>query len=385
LLSGKALKNQTAVEVFFFLSLLASASQLHRGIDLRGYLETIKASAAAGFLNPPYPQNMAQNGDYFQSPLTTMVLFPFACLPVLLTKFIFAGVATAFLLFLIRSLEVKNLATTSQFFLLLLFAHALSDIYVALNPLFLCLGLLWLFHSLNKHPYWGYQCGAGACFALAVFIRPIPVILTPFLFLASKKRKSLPWIIFWLVVGLGSTFLFFPDAFIWWKQWFLSLRLYTEAADLFSPAFQSPAAVFSKWLAHINLPMIFAKYLELSFSLMFFLMTFFWALKAEKTNLPDLAWACLLSCLYICFSRIWASGFFYCFPLLVFCLKQKRSVSFNILAVTYALLPQWLYPRALWNTLMSEWAIQGLVILGVLGWGMIRLQGLLRGTTPSHS
>lgn len=373
------------VRWIFFLVLLGSATQLTRGIDLNGYLVTVRASAEAKFLNPPYPKDSAQNGDYFQSPLTTLLLFPFTLIPALITKVIFAALATSLLFFLMRALGVAQLALSSQFFLILLFAHALSDVYLALNPLFLCLGFLWLFHSLSQRARWVHQACAGFLFALALFIRPIPILLIPFLFLSKEKRRVLPWVAVWLAVGLGASFLFFPDALNWWKSWFLSLGLYTQAANVMSPSFQSPAAAFSKWLSHLDLSLGFLNSLEKGFVLATFSGTFVLALRAERHQQRDLAWALLLSTLYICFSRIWISGFFYCFPLLVLCLKQKKSAAFNLLAVIYALLPQWLYPREIWNTMMSEWAVQGLVIFALLIGGLNRARRSLRGPISSHS
>lgn len=347
---------------------LLCISQAIKGIDLKGYLEIIRACSQDSFVSPPYPTLHAANGDYFQTPFTTMLLYPFSFLPLIISKIIFSGFATGLLIFMIRKLRARSLSPLSQFFLIVFFSHALSDVYLALNPLFWCLGLLWICHSYSLSTKRSHQMVSGASLALSIFLRVIPLMLVPFLVFFPERRKTAWYALLFLALGFSSTLLFFPKPFLWWGHWFTSLGLYSEAAELLSPAFQSPAAVISKWATALGASRSTQELLEKGFSLATLSSLFFLSLKAEKLKRKDLAFALLVSGFYISFSRMWASGLLYCLPLVILVLREERSPVFNFLATCYAFLPQWLYPRTLWNGLMSRWALQGLVISGVLVW-----------------
>lgn len=372
------------IYLLFWLVTLACISQSLRGIDLRGYLDTVQSCANEGFVNPPYPLTRATNGDYFQSPFFTLLLWPFSLTSRLVAKLLFAGFATIFLFVLLGSLEVKRLSKKSQFFLLLLFAHALSDVYVALNPLFLVLGLLWLCHIYSLRHTRFSQSFSGFFLALAILIRVTPALLIPFFLFSPKRRSVLPWTFFFFGFFLVLSYLVLPNADSWWWRWLQSLPLYSQAANVLSPAFQSPLALFSKWLQTSGARAQVVEQLDSILGLGIFGLFGVLAFRAEKLGKSDLAFSLLLVALYCSFSRLWASAFLFCLPLFILFLRQGRTSYFGALSILYALLPQWLYPRDLWNYLMSKWALQGIVIIALIAFCVFsEVKTLYR--TPQHS
>lgn len=333
---------------------------------MRGYLDTVENCARDRFSTPPYPISSATNGDYFQSPFTTLLFWPFSLINRGFAKLIFAGLATFLLLFILKSLEAEKLSKKSQFFLLLLFTHALSDVYLALNPLFLSLGLLWICHVFSLRSDRSSHVLSGVCLSFAILIRVTPALLLPFFLFSSKRRSVLPWTFFFLVIAFGFSYIVLPDATLWWSRWFRALPLYSQAASVLSPAFQSPMAVITKWLYSFGLNTLLISQVESVLGLLFWAFFYVLSFRAEKTNQKDLAFSFLLAALYCAFSRVWASAFLYCLPLFILTLRRGMKLGFAALSILYALLPQWLYPRDLWNYLMSNWALQGLVITALI-------------------
>src|SRR5687767_11363892 len=76
----------------WLLALVGTACffQFPRSVDYVGYLQVVDRAFSSGFTSPPYPQVTARVGDYFQSPVVTLLLVPFTKIPVAAAKLIWA-------------------------------------------------------------------------------------------------------------------------------------------------------------------------------------------------------------------------------------------------------------------------------------------------------
>ncbi|NBX93390.1 MAG: DUF2029 domain-containing protein [Proteobacteria bacterium] len=351
--------------VFVVIALLCSVQAL-KGIDFRGYLESMNVSLLQG-LNPPYPTHSAKNGDFFQSPITAVFLIPLALLPMGIAKLIAWAYSFGGLFYLFRRATLGNLTNPSAFLLLLFFTHAISDVFLSLNFLFLGLVLMWACHewSLRKEP-WG-QLLSGLFFSVAVALRPMPLLLLPYFVLSPGRRRMLIWFFGWTAAWIALTLLVLPNPRLWWTHWFSALPLYEQAASILVPAFQTPMAVLGRsfyFFSSVTLSQF--AFIEKVIGLAFWGWAFFWALRLEKRGEKALGFALILSTLYCSFSRIWACGFLYCYPFLSAVLCRNPSKIFWLLAIGYALLPQWLWPIDTWDLLVSHYSLQGILILGSL-------------------
>lgn len=351
----------------FYLVLAICSLQALKGIDFRGYLEALTQARIQGLETPPYPVVSAKNGDYFQSPIATILLLPFSYLPLGVGKLVAALYTTLGLLYLLTTLNASHFSKTTAWALLLLFTHALSDAYLSLNPLFLTVILAWASHRLSLSRHRKDIILSGFYFSIALALRPFPALLIPFFVISREKRKVLPGIIFFTSLIFLLTFLILPNPVLWWERWFQALPLYRHAADVLNPTFQTPLSVIARFFVFgLNLPKDGLGSVEGPLAISYVCLCYFFALRFESDKKHDLAFSLLLSCLYCCFARVWACGLFYCFPFLAWAFSKTESRWPLIFALAYSLLPKWAWPSDWWELLMSRFGVQGWFILASL-------------------
>ena len=363
------------VRYVFYLVLAVCSLQALKGIDFRGYLEALTQARVQGLETPPYPTISAKNGDYFQSPITTILLLPLSYLPLGAGKLIAALYTTLGVLYLLSTLKVGQLPKTIAWALLFLFTHALSDAYLSLNPLFLTAVLLWASHRLSLSNTPKDRILSGFCFSIALALRPFPALLLPFFVFSRQKRKVFPWILFFSILAFFMTFVLLPNPIRWWQTWFQALPLYRFAADVLHPTFQTPLSLVARLsVLGFGFPKENLNLIEGPLAFLYSGLCYFFALRLEREKKPDLAFSLLLTCLYCCFARVWACGFFYCFPFFVLAFSKTRSFWPLVFGLGYALLPQWAWPGDLWGFLMSRMGLQGWFILAslVYAWNLVR-------------
>ncbi|MFM8268805.1 MAG: glycosyltransferase 87 family protein [Pseudomonadota bacterium] len=340
-------------------------------------MEALSQARVQGLDTPPYPTITAKNGDYFQSPVTTVLLLPLSFLPLGASKFIAALYTTLGIFFLLRSLNASQLDRKTSIALLLLFTHALSDAYLSLNPVFITAVLLWASHRLSLSNEKQSLIFSGLCFTLALALRPFPALLFPFYLFSAQKRKVVPWIVLFGSLSILITFIFLPKPWLWWQSWLTALPLYRHAADVLHPAFQTPLSLVARlFVFGFNFPKEKLGVVEAPLALLYLLFTYGLASQLERRNKFDLAFSLLLASLYCSFATVWACGFFYCFPFVLWAFSQNKNAWPLILSLGYALLPQWAWPSDLWGLMMSRFGLQGLFILAVLilSWKRVRTQ-----------
>lgn len=353
---------------FFILILLVCMVQAQKGIDLSGYLWHVSHSIKNGFATLPYPIEKAQNGDFFQSPVTTLILVPFTFLPLAVSKAVFALLNALGLLLFLKSLKVETFSTKNQLVLILFFTHALSDVFLSLNLLFSVCLLLWFSHGFSLSSQRRKRATSGFFFSIALFLRPFPALIFPVFLFSKKRRGALPWIAFFSGLGVGLSFFIFPNPLEWWNGWFSSLALYQDAAYVLAPTFQTPLSNFDRIAYYLfRVPVQNLNILEAIFGFFYLTLSYVFFIKLERRGETDLAFAILLSALYCSFSRLWASGFFYCLPLIALTLEKSRTRFFFILAVGYSLLPKWAWPTETWAYLIGVLGFQGwLIFLSII-------------------
>lgn len=341
--------------------------QALKGVDFSGYLRTVSGLVSSGFNNLPYPIEMGKNGDFFQSPITTLLLVPFSILPLTLSKIVFSALLSLSLFWLAKDLDLKNLPRPAIWTLLFLFAHALSDVFLSLNLVFASFILLWFSHRLSLKESEGNKTMAGFIFSLAIALRISPLLLVPFFFFSKKRRVVLVWTALFLGLETLTTFIFLPSGSNWWNGWLRALPLYSQAADVFTSTFQTPLSIVDR-LAHFlfGVPKSRLGFFEVSLGVSYWFLSLWASYRLESQGKFDLAFSIILSVLYVSFSRVWASGLFYTLPLVVLTMKKKLSFSFMLAAVLYALFPQWLWPRPLWNYLTGTLGIQGIILSNII-------------------
>ncbi|NBW99482.1 DUF2029 domain-containing protein, partial [bacterium] len=343
---------------------LVCSLQSLKGIDLVGYWRAVAQAWASQLRTPPYPVAVAQNGDFFQSPIAALLILPFTFLPVGIFKFCAWGWSSMGLAYWIKRLRLKSLSVGGGFVLICWFTHSISDVFLSLNFIFMVAVLLWLSHVQSFRPSRGAPVLAGLAFSLALALRPTPVALAPIFFLSDIRRRCLPWIfIFLMVWGLITTQVF-PDSFLWWTAWLKALPLYSQAVDPRAATFQTPLANLDRmltYLLHWAPPSVATA--KAFMGIGYWLFASFCALRAEKRGERDLAFALLLSSLYCSFGPVWAAGFFFCLPLFAWALKTEGSVFLWTLTFFYSISPKWLWPAPLWEF--------GAATLGLPGWLII--------------
>jgi hypothetical protein len=357
--------------ILLIVCLLCSIQSL-KSIDLRGYIETVSASLSNG-LTPPYPIENASNGDFFQSPVAVLFLMGLSYFPLPIIKLLAFFYTSLGLFYVFKKLRVSELSSVSFWAVVLLFSHSLSDLFLSMNFLFPSFVLWFLGLEFKNSKI------AGVLIALAVFLRPPTILLSPFLFFSEETRRTLPYAVLAGAVFLASTFLAFPNPLSWWERWFQALPLYSQAAEILSPSFQSPPAVIQKISLQVfEASRDRASLLSHFFGGLYYLLCLIFAFVLRKRKQGELAFSILLSTLYCSMGRIWVGGFISCLPFLVRTLHKNESTGILLAGVIYTLSQKWIWPLEIWNHLMIDWGAQGLILMSVLLWCWKRTQSDLQ-------
>jgi hypothetical protein len=320
-----------------YFALFISAFQALKGGDFLPYIFHIRDLRATGWAIP-YPVTQGLYG-YFQSPLTTVLLFPISFLPDLLIRILWNLLLFSGIIFIFKTYLGDQVHFKRALFLVLLFAHALSDVFMAQNLIVLTLILLVAADRLiQSRSIWL----AGLCLALATFIRPFSALLLPwYLFHPDTRRVGISFSVF-ILLGFGLTFAFFgfDTGVLWWRRWLQALPLYSQAADPTGTEFQSLTAAVYRWSNQLipgwRSPMVSLV------SVVYFAFCYALAFR-KKLSVPI-----LLTTLYVCFPVSWIAGMLFVFPYIAKVSEKKISWVMWVGAISYALLPKWLWPRDLW-------------------------------------
>jgi hypothetical protein len=368
-------ESKTRIKYVFYLVLAICSLQALKGIDLAGYIGTIDSARSVGLETPPYPKGIAKHGDYFQSPITTTFLLPLTYIPIGFSKFLAALYTTLGVFYLLSRLGVGALPPRTRWALLLLFTHGLSDAYLSLNPIFTTAVLLWASHLLSLSNQKRDTLLSGICFSISLALRPFPAVLLPFFLMNPQKRKVLPWIILFSTLAFAITFLFLPNPILWWRAWLEALPLYKDAAEIVHPTFQTPLSLVARFFVFgLGFSQKEFALIQWPLALIYLAICYVFAVTLESKKQSDLAFSLLLSSLYCCFGQIWACGLFYCFPLFVWTFSKTKSPWPLVFSLAYALLPQWAWPRDVWNFMMLKLGVQSWFILASLlfAWNVTR-------------
>lgn len=333
---------------------------------------------------PPYPVGTAQNGDFFQSPLATLLILPFTFVSLDIVKGFAWAVNSLGLIYLATKLQVRALPLSSAICLLIWFAHSLSDIFLSLNFIFPVVVLLWIAHEHSLKPGWSPPLVGGFALAIGLFLRPTPILLLPLFLFGGSRRRCIPWLIFFLILGALLTFLVFPNPVLWWSSWIKALPLYAQAVDPRAATFQTPLSNLDRLLTYgMRMSQSAVETFKFVMGFVYWLIALFVSTKAECRNEKSLAFALLLSTLFCSFGPNWSASLFFCFPFFLFALRKGVSSWFWIPTALFGLLPKWLWPSQAWEFGAATLGLPGTLILIALSFCWIRTsKHLLSGQTP---
>jgi hypothetical protein len=177
--------------VLFLAVLVVCLLQAKKAIDFMGYRQVVRASVESGFHQVPYPMGAtATQDDYFQSPVTTFLLIPWSPPAETAARVVWALTSLLLLAWLLRTWVRAPPGLAQVFFLVLLFAHGLSDVFLSGNINFPMLALLVLgFRLMDRASSLAVALGA-ICLAIAVYIKVVPLIFLGFFAITAQWRKA---------------------------------------------------------------------------------------------------------------------------------------------------------------------------------------------------
>jgi len=320
------------------VALLAAFAQFTRGVDFEGYYRTILSARLSGFREIPYPTGPVEQGAYFQSPVTTLLLAPFTYLSLFTAKLVWALLVLLGLVAVARRWMRSDYFPSQSLFLFLLFTYPLTDIFLSGNTnalLFLCLllGGPWLW-------------GAG------IFIKPHVLLLFPLRPSLRLAAAAPLWFLITLpLLGLE-----------WWRRWWTALSYYPGAAGPGRVSFQSPPAMLYRVTENLTL----ANALGIAFGLT----GIFLAVKKPRAGFPI-----MMAVLYLVTPFSWASAILFLLPLaLIYLDRGKPSLWAWVFVLPYALLQKAFLPTALWDFLIHR-SLHGFCLLGLITLFILRLFG----------
>ncbi len=351
---------------------------LHAGkaIDFGGYWQAVRASVASGFHHVPYPAgDTAVAGDYFQSPVTTFLLIPWSLPPEPAAKLLWTATNLLLLAGLLRAWVREPLGFAQVFFLVLLFAHGLSDVFLSGNINFAVLALLVAGWHLMDGPS-AFARGAGAtCIAVAACIKLFPLIFLGFFVATAQWRKvgylalalaALP-LLTWLALPSGT---FLP----WWQGWLHALGIYGVATGPERVAYQSPpAAIFRLLDLLTDLPRTQRLWVMNLSALAITGGLVLLAVVLRRRGDPARQWVfpVLLSAFFLGGPYSWALTTLFCFPLVLLAVRNGISPLAWTAAVVLALIPKAIWPEALWNVI-AYWSLPAICLAVLLGDALVR-------------
>ena len=348
------MKGSPGARWLFLIVLALCFTQFPRSIDFMDYVNHARWALAEGFMRPPYPVGTAQWGDFFQSPIVVLLLVPLAPFPLPAAKFIWAVLNTAGVSYVLHRTLDRPIGTSSALFLVLLFAHPISDIYVSGNinfALLVCLLAGW--HGLHS-PRRTLQALGGGLVALAICIKLQPVLFLAW-FVGHKEWPRVGYILLGLLFWIAFSALTLPHTSFWpwWEGWWHAVGLYHLAAPAGTVSYQSPPAALFRWLT---------RFTDLSYTDRYHIMStfaagaqgllFLYALGFGKgMNRNTVALPILLSAFFIGGPFSWALTLLFCFPLVYHATKNQIPRLAWIMVVLLATIPKALWPERIWQQL----------------------------------
>lgn len=334
-----------ASSLLFALALLVCFLQFPRSVDFTGYLHYV----ARGLSVPPYPVGSASLGAFFQSPVVAVLLVPFTWVPLGVAKFAWAALHAVGIVWLARRFGPRAASLGAIVFLLCLFAHALSDVFLSGNTNITTLLLVVLgWHWIERERL----ALGGLAMGLAVFVKILPVVFLVWYLLLRRPKAVLA------ILGGAAFWFCFSLAFVsweWWKAWLQALPLYEQAANLASESFQAPPSAVFRLSGDVALAKAVALALQASiFCLAFYRRSF----------------SLLLALFFLGNPYPWALTMLFLYPLVAEMAENGIPTMAWLGALAYALLPKALWPEALWQKLVTAnlpaYAILLVVIAAVL-------------------
>lgn len=358
------------------LALLVCFFNFTRSIDFKDYLLRSGQAFESGFRVPPYPVERALFGDFFQSPIVVVLLSPLSRLPLFAAKLLWAIASTAGVVWLWRKWR-GPVDFTHALFLVFLFAHPLSDVYLSANINFTLLCLLvggWTaFQSESR----GALAVGALCFSLAILIKVQPVLFVAWFAFRGEWRKVLAvlgGVAFWI----AFTSLVMPiDSFAsWWVGWWRALGLYHQSAFAGTLSYQSPPAALFRWLAaHTALDYERRLFATALFSGAIQLCLLAAAIRRDERT----AFALLASSFFLGGPYSWALTVLFLFPLVRLAYRQRKPGAVEWAAAgLLAALPKAAWPEAVWNRIAgnSVPAVCLMVVAAAAVWRLLSDAGI---------
>lgn len=366
--------------VLFLLVLMVCLLHAKKAIDFGGYWQAVRAAVANGFHRIPYPVgDTAVAGDYFQSPVTTFLLVPWSLAPEPVAKLLWALTNLLLLAWLLRVWVREPLGFGQVSFLVLLFAHGLSDVFLSGNINFPLLALLvagWTLMDRSSAPA---RIAGATCLAVATYIKVVPLIFLGF-FVVTAQWKKAGYLVGALVALPLVTGLALPSAMFlpWWQGWLHALGLYGVATGPERLSYQSPPAAIFRLLDLLTdlprtglLSVMNAAGLAITGGL------FLLAVRLWRRGDPAREWVfpVLLSAFFLGGPYSWALTTLFCFPLVLLAVREDISWLAWTAAVVLALLAKAIWPESLWNVI-AIWSLPAICLAVLLG------DALAKSTSP---
>lgn len=356
--------------IFLLVISLIALSRWTKNIDFWGYWYTARATVDSGFTQINYPTVKARIGDYFQSPTMTVLLAPLAKLPFSVAKALWSLLFYVGLLAFARHYGIARLGWSHALFIVLLFAHPLSDVFLSGNiTTLLLLALFFGWRLLHRHEtHW--QCIGAVLFVLPAFIKILPGFWFLFFLLRRDWRRVAQLsAAALLLVALTASF-FGSHTVELFRAWLHAVGIYDQAAYPNWVAFQGPASIVYRWLEATQLFTLAQLFtIEKIFCMLLLLLCGWKALHTAQASLPatrksDLILVWILFSQYVSSPFSWVCTLLLSLPLILVAFEMTIPRGAWIAVIVLALLPKDLWPAKVWESL-AYWSAPGLCIVAV--------------------
>jgi hypothetical protein len=375
--------------VLFGLVLIVCLLQARKAIDFGGYWHAVRASMESGFHQVPYPAgDTAVAGDYFQSPVTTFLLIPWSLPPQKAAKLLWSFTNLLLVAWLLRVWVREPPGLVRTFFLVMVFAHGLSDIFLSGNINFPLLALLVAGWTLMDRSSTLAQAVGAICLAIAVYIKVVPLIFLGF-FVLTAQWKKVGYVIGALVGLLLLTWVALPaGTFLpWWQGWLHALGLYGVATGPERLSYQSPpAAVFRLLDGLTGLPrsQLISVMNAVAATVTAGLLGMAVMLWRRSNAAREWAFPVLLAAFFLGGPYSWALTTLFCFPLVYLATREGIPPLAWAVAVILTLILKEIWPKHIWNEI-AYWSLPAICLVILMGNALasavqpLRLDPVLRG------
>ena len=365
----------------FGLVLIVCLLQAKKAIDFGGYWHAVRAAVESGFHQIPYPAGeTAKSGDYFQSPVTTLLPIPWSLPPEKAAKLLWSFTNLLLVAWLLRVWVRESLPFTQVLFFAMVFAHGLSDVFLSGNINFPLLALLVAGWTLMDRSSTIAQVLGATCLAIAVYIKVLPLIFLVFLVATAQWKKAgfflgalvaLP-LLTWAALPAGT---FLP----WWQGWLHAVSLYGAASEPGRLAFQSPPAAIVRLLDRLTdlsttqlLGVMHASAVAITAGLL----AIAFILWRRGNGSREWVFPVLLSAFFLGGPYSWALTTLFCFPLVYLATRSGISRVARTAALVLVLVLKELWPKHIWNEI-AWWSLPAICL------AILMLEALAKGIRSS--